>query len=158
MPDDATPLTTASQPTPAWLATATGPDATTLRLAVDHINANAHLPIELADIAAACHCGPRYLQLAFRRTAGTTPWAYVRSVRLARARRDLLRGSADHHKVPAIALRWGYTNPSRFSAEYRAAYGVTPGTTLRRPPTRSRPQPARSPTPPDLPTHARLFG
>ena len=101
--------------------------------AVAFIEANAHRPIGLTDIAAACHRGPRSLQLAFRRGANTTPWTYVRAVRLARAHRDLLLGSPEEDTVVAVAVRWGFTNRSRFSAEYRAAYGEPPGATLRAP-------------------------
>lgn len=118
---------------PAWLAMSTGPEAGVLQLAVDYIQANAHRPIGLADIAAASNRGPRALQLAFRRAADTTPWAYVRSVRLARAHRDLVRADSRRETVLSVARRWGFTNRSRFSAEYRTAYGEPPGATLRRP-------------------------
>lgn len=102
-----------------------------LRQAMRFIEENAHRPIGIADIAAACDRGPRALQLAFRREAGTTPWAHVRSVRLSRARQDLLTGDPSTETVFAVAHRWGFTNRSRFSAEYRAAYGEAPGATLR---------------------------
>jgi transcriptional regulator GlxA family with amidase domain len=118
---------------PAWLEGTDGTQAAVLRQAVVFIEENAHRAIGITDIAAACHRGPRALQLAFRHCADTTPWAYVRSVRLARARRDLLRGDPRRETVFAVARRWGFTNRSRFSAEYRAAYGEAPGTTLRRP-------------------------
>lgn len=133
MPHGMTQVASASHLKPAWLATSTGPEAHVLQLAVDFIEANAHRPIGLADIAAACNRGPRALQLAFRRAADTTPWAYVRSVRLARAHRDLVRADPRRETVLSIALRWGFTNRSRFSAEYRAAYSEAPGATLRRP-------------------------
>jgi len=133
MPHGMTQLASASHLEPAWLSTSTGPESGVLRKAVDYIDANAHRPIGLADIAAACNRGPRALQLAFRRTADTTPWAYVRSVRMVRARRDLVRADPRRETVLSVALRWGFTNRSRFSAEYRAAYGEAPGATLRRP-------------------------
>jgi transcriptional regulator GlxA family with amidase domain len=110
-----------------------GAQAEVLRQAVQYIEENAHRAIGIADIASACHRGPRALQLAFRRGADTTPWAYVRSVRLNRARWDLLRGDPGSETVFAVANRWGFTNRSRFSAEYRAVYGEAPGATLRRP-------------------------
>ena len=34
--------------------------------------------------------------------------------------------------VTAVAYRWGFPSPSRFTAYYRQAYGVTPNQTLRR--------------------------
>ena len=118
---------------PAWLEASNGTQAAVLRQAVTFIEENAHRAIGIADIAAACHRGPRALQLAFRRGANTTPWAYVRAVRLARARRDLEDGDPRTETVFAVAHRWGFTNRSRFSAEYRRTYGEAPGATLRRP-------------------------
>jgi AraC-like DNA-binding protein len=32
--------------------------------------------------------------------------------------------------VTSIAARWGFYSPSRFAAQYRKAYGVTPRHTL----------------------------
>lgn len=118
---------------PARLELSEGAQAAVLRQAMQFIEENVHRAIGITDIAAACHRGPRALQLAFRRGANTTPWAYVRAVRLSRARWDLLRGDTRSDRVSSVAHRWGFTNRSRFSAEYRAAYGESPGSTLRRP-------------------------
>jgi AraC-like DNA-binding protein len=107
-------------------------DALVIRRAVQYVQLSADRPIGISDIAAASGVGPRALQLAFRRYADTTPWAYVRSVRLDRAHRDLEAADAGRDTVLAIALRWGFSNRSRFSAEYRAVYGETPAATLRR--------------------------
>jgi transcriptional regulator GlxA family with amidase domain len=106
-------------------------EAAVLRRAVQYVKLCAHRPIGIGDIAAAAGVGPRALQLAFRRYADTTPWAYVRSVRLDRAHHDLEAADPRRDTVLAIALRWGFSNRSRFSAEYRAAYGETPAATLR---------------------------
>lgn len=106
-------------------------DVDVLRRAVRFVDLSADRPIGITDIAAASGVGPRALQLAFRRYADTTPWSYVRSVRLHRAHRDLQAADAGRDTVLAIALRWGFTNRSRFAAEYRAAYGETPAVTLR---------------------------
>lgn len=107
-------------------------DADVLRRAVQFVDVSADRPIGITDIAAASGVGPRALQLAFRRHADTTPWSYVRSVRLDRAHRDLQAADPARDTVLAIALRWGFSNRSRFAAEYRAAYGETPAVTLRR--------------------------
>lgn len=105
--------------------------ASVLRRAVRFVEQSAHQPIGLPDIAAAAGVGPRALQLAFRRYADTTPWAYVRSVRLDRAHHDLRAADPRRETVVGIAARWGFSNRSRFAAEYRAVYGETPATTLR---------------------------
>ncbi|POX37719.1 AraC family transcriptional regulator [Streptomyces sp. Ru73] len=104
----------------------------TLRRAITFIEGNAHRDISLADIAASIPVTPRALQYAFRRHAGTTPLGYLRSVRLAHAHTDL-KAAAPHEgaTVTAIAMRWGFTHPGRFSALYKSAYGLPPSATLR---------------------------
>jgi AraC-like DNA-binding protein len=103
----------------------------TLRRAVAFIDENAHRDITPADIAAACFVTIRAVQVAFRRHLDTTPTDYLRRVRLDRAHRDLLAADPSHETLTAVALRWGFPSPSRFTAAYRRAYGVTPSRTLR---------------------------
>jgi AraC-like DNA-binding protein len=112
-----------------------GPGAVTpaaVRRAVAYIEANAHLPLQLGEIAAAAGTGARALQYGFRRHLGTTPVQYLSRVRLELARQELQ--SADPARgdtVKAVATRWGFANTGRFAAAYRAAYGVLPSDTLR---------------------------
>jgi len=104
----------------------------TVRRAVTHIDAHAHLPLQLSEIAAAAGTSARALQYGFRRHLGTTPLGYLRQVRLELARRDLQRADPTRgDTVAAIATRWGFASSHRFARAYRAAYGVAPGHTLR---------------------------
>jgi len=104
-----------------------------VRRALAYIDAHADLDLTPAQIAAAAHVSIRSLQLAFRRHLDTTPTAYLREVRLARARKDLAAARAgDGASVADIALRWGFAHQGRFGQSYRMTYGETPGTTLRR--------------------------
>lgn len=103
-----------------------------LRRAIRFIDENAHLDISAAQIAAAAHVTIRTLQVAFRRHLDTTPMAYLRRVRLDHAHRDLLLADPATATVSAVAARWGIMGHSRFTSLYRAAYGVTPSSTLRR--------------------------
>ncbi|MFG1663992.1 helix-turn-helix transcriptional regulator [Streptomyces sp. Y7] len=104
----------------------------TLRRAIAYIEDHADQPITVADIAAATHVTVRTLQYAFRRRLDTTPLGYVRRVRLAHAHRDLLAARpGDDSTVGAIAARWGFPHPGRFSALYRDMYGTSPSRTLR---------------------------
>jgi AraC-like DNA-binding protein len=103
-----------------------------VRRAIAHIDARAGAPVTLTEIADAVGLSPRALQEAFRRHLDTTPMAYLRRARLERAHRDLRTADpAGATTVAAIARRWGYTNPGRFSVDYRAAYGQPPSHTLR---------------------------
>ena len=106
-------------------------DATpTLRRAIAFIEARAGDDIGLTDIAGAACVTARAVQIAFRRHLDTTPMAYLRRVRLDQAREEL-RAAEPGATVTIIAARWGFASPSRFTVDYRAAYGELPSHTLR---------------------------
>lgn len=116
-----------SAPDPGWAEPAT------VRRAVEFMDANAGRDIDVAQIAEAARIGARGLQSAFRRHRGQTPLEYLRRVRMTGAHRDLESADpADGATVSAIAARWGFTHPGRFSVEYRRAYGHSPSHALRR--------------------------
>jgi AraC-like DNA-binding protein len=105
----------------------------TLRRAVAFIDANPDRDISLIDIARAAYATPRTVQLAFRRHLDTTPTVYLRKVRLQHAHQQLVDATPDDGlTVTRIALDWGFANPGRFAAHYRAAYGQSPSETLNR--------------------------
>ncbi|QSR28494.1 AraC family transcriptional regulator [Nocardioides aromaticivorans] len=101
-----------------------------LRRAVAFIEDNADLDITPAQVAGWAHVSVRSLQLAFRRHLDTTPMAYLREVRMARVRRELVEGDGSVG-VAEIATRWGFLHQGHFGQAYRRAYGETPGATLR---------------------------
>jgi transcriptional regulator GlxA family with amidase domain len=105
---------------------------TTLSRAVAFIEANADIDISIVDVARAAYASTRAVQLAFRRHLDTTPMTYLRQVRLQYAHEQL--GAAnpqDGTTVGQVAARWGFADPSRFTARYRTAYGQRPSDTLR---------------------------
>lgn len=106
----------------------------TVERAVAFIEERTRDDINVADIAAAAFVTIRAVQLAFRRYLGTTPLGYLRQVRLERAHGQLLSADPRRTTVTAVAADWRFTNPSRFTAYYRAVYGVPPSATLRQHP------------------------
>jgi AraC-like DNA-binding protein len=102
-----------------------------LRRARSFIDANADLPLTLADIAAAARVTVRAVQLAFRRNLDMTPTAYLRAVRLEAARADLAAGGPGV-TVAGVAARWGYASPRRFAVRYAERFGELPSATLGR--------------------------
>lgn len=103
-----------------------------MRRATTYIDEHLDTDVTVADIAAAAGLSPRGLAAAFHRTLGISPTAYLRAGRLAAAHRDLLAGDPGRGvTVTAIAHRWGFNNPGRFAAVYRAQFGATPAATLR---------------------------
>jgi AraC-like DNA-binding protein len=104
-----------------------------VRRAMEFMDANAHRTIGPEDTAAAARVGVRALQAAFRRHRDESPTDYLRGVRMERAHAELVAGDPTRgDRVGAIAARWGFGNPGRFSVLYRRAYGRSPGETLRR--------------------------
>jgi AraC-like DNA-binding protein len=104
----------------------------TVRAAQAYIEANAHQPLTVADIAKAGGVGVRGLQLGFQRALDMSPMQYLRRVRLQRAHRELRMADQTTTNVRDVATRWGFRHHGRFAAEYRERYGVTPAETLRR--------------------------
>jgi AraC-like DNA-binding protein len=96
----------------------------TVRRALTYIEENAHRPITVDDVAAACFISTRGLQYAFRRALDTTPAACLRRARLDGAHAELVSGTAA--SVVDVARRWGFSHPSRFAATYRLVYGSAP--------------------------------
>ncbi|BCJ39410.1 hypothetical protein GCM10010168_63420 [Actinoplanes ianthinogenes] len=99
-----------------------------VRRAVEFMETHADQPLTVTRIATVAGTGPRSLQEAFRRHLGSTPLSHLRRIRLDRAHQELLAGG---DTVERIARRWGFADPGRFAGYYRAAYGRTPGRTLR---------------------------
>lgn len=115
-------------PLPAVL---TNPRNSRIRAAVEYMHLNSHLPITSTDIAKVADLSLRGLQSAFATQLGTTPTAYLRDIRLDRARADLLHLGPDETTVADVAERWGFAHSGRFSAAYGTRFGELPSETLR---------------------------
>lgn len=103
-----------------------------LEQAIDFIQHNAARDIGVGDVAAAVYLTPRTVQYMFRKHLGTTPTAYLRDIRLNRARQELIAGDRTATTVAAVAVRWHFAHTGRFAVLYRDAYGESPHETLRR--------------------------
>jgi AraC-like DNA-binding protein len=101
-----------------------------VRVAVEIIEAEAHLPLTLSVLAARTYVSVRGLQAAFRRHLDTSPMAYLRDVRLRRAHEALQRSDPASDTVASVASAWGFTNFGRFAAAHVARYGESPVVTL----------------------------
>jgi transcriptional regulator GlxA family with amidase domain len=101
-----------------------------MRQAMDAMQEHPEYPYTLTDLADITGVSTRSLQAGFRRYLGSTPMAYLRQVRLARAHDDLRAADPSQRTVAEIAYRWGFTHLGRFAAVYRARYGQPPSWTL----------------------------
>lgn len=108
------------------------PHPALLDQALDFIQHNAACDIGVGDVAAAVYLTPRTVQYMFRKHLDTTPTAYLRDVRMKRARQELIASDRSITTVAAVAARWGFAHTGRFAVVYRDAYGESPHETLRR--------------------------
>jgi AraC-like DNA-binding protein len=80
-------------------------------------------PITIRLICKTIGMNDFKLKKGFRELLGTTVFQFVREQRLAKAHQLLL--SSDMN-ITEVALAVGYLNPSRFTAVFKARYGITP--------------------------------
>jgi AraC family ethanolamine operon transcriptional activator len=106
---------------------------TLARRAAAWLRLRAHLsnPPTIADLCAALPADARRVHEAFRAHIGTTPKAYLKTLRLHAVRRDLLSARHGVH-ITDVALEWGFGHFGWFSQDYRRLFGETPSQTLRR--------------------------
>lgn len=98
---------------------------------LDFIDAQVSADISVLDVAAAAGLSLRGVQALFQRHAGTSITRFVRHRRLAFAR-AMLESPRAPETVMAVSVAAGFNQLSYFNRSYRAAFGETPGETLRR--------------------------
>ena len=103
--------------------------------AEQYLIANVKEPVTLADLCEAARANERTLLLGFHEVFGTTPKAFLKSLRLNRVRQDLQKAPPGK-TITDVALRWGFTHLSRFAADYRRMFDEFPHETLRNRPKR----------------------
>jgi AraC-like DNA-binding protein len=82
-------------------------------------------PLNLRALAREAHVSPRHFSRSFRRVFGETPYQYLLSRRLERAR-HLLRTT--ELPVADICLEVGFTSVGSFTTTFRRQTGVSPTT------------------------------
>ena len=102
-----------------------------VRQVEEYIYAHSDEAIALTDLADLTGVSVRSIHNAFRSFRGYSPIAFLKSVRVARARERLLT-AGPQDTVTSIALECGFAHLGRFSADYRRRYGEAPRETLGR--------------------------
>jgi AraC-like DNA-binding protein len=92
---------------------------------------NAAEAVTIEMVAQAAGCSVRALQLAFRQFRNITPMEALRRIRLEQARDEIAR-SGGSRSVMEVAAKFGFTNPGRFSEQYKRTFGELPSDALRR--------------------------
>lgn len=90
-----------------------------IQVLADHIED----PLNIADVAKAVGVSVRKLERMFRKTTGTSPLAYYKSMRMHKAR-QLLLYSKD--TIVQISVAVGYSSMAVFSKNYIDVFGLHP--------------------------------
>jgi transcriptional regulator GlxA family with amidase domain len=107
------------------------PRAHRLRPVIEFMERNAGAPLSPHTLARAGYMSVRTLHTTFHNELGTSAMAYLRAIRLDGVRSELLR-VGPRRRVTEVAMRWGFSHPSRFAQQYRDRFGELPSQTLRR--------------------------
>jgi len=101
-----------------------------VRIAEHYAELRCESEIAVEDMARAAAVSVSTLTRMFLKFRGMSPSAFIKRTKLAHARQLLESGAAS--TVIGVALRCGFTNPSRFANDYREAFDESPTETLRR--------------------------
>jgi len=96
------------------------------------IQAQPDRDLSTAEICAALDVSERLLRRVCAQHLGMGPIAYDHLRRMSLVRRTLRRSDGGEASVCAVALRYGFRTLGRFTVNYRAVFGESPHTTLRR--------------------------
>jgi len=98
--------------------------------AIEYIHENTKKTLTIKSLVRQLETTTRTLHFGFIETFGMSPIAYIRNLRLASARRDLINKTWP--TVTETAMFWNFHHLGRFSMAYQLAYGETPSETARR--------------------------
>ncbi|MBV1790742.1 AraC family transcriptional regulator [Marinobacterium sp. D7] len=108
-----------------------GPHHRHIELIRDHVMDNLTTDIPVDQLASICRISRKSLYNLFERETGLTPSAYIRQLKLETVHSELSNNRRVRN-VTEVALKYGFTNLGRFSAQYREHIGELPSETLRR--------------------------
>ncbi|HKD60579.1 MAG TPA: helix-turn-helix transcriptional regulator [Terracidiphilus sp.] len=98
----------------------------------DYVDAAGDRPVHISELCRALKVSRRSLHRAFADTLGVGPGAYLRRRRLSAIRSVLSRSDPATVSIGDVAFEYGFPEPGRFSAYYRAHFGEAPSDTFSR--------------------------
>ena len=102
-----------------------------VRRVEEYIELHADRPLRIEDMAAVAGVSERTLYGGFRTWRGLSPKAYLKAIRLDRARTELLGVDARALSVADIARSCGFRHLGNFARDYRVRFGERPSETRR---------------------------
>ena len=100
----------------------------------DYLESHLGNTVRIDELCSAVGTNLHTLERAFLEVHGISPKKFLTLRRLARARKDLMRGGPQAGSVTDIAMKWWFFHLSRFAAEYKAVFQESPSETLSRAP------------------------
>jgi AraC family transcriptional regulator len=94
------------------------------RAAIEHINANLASKLSLAAIAKVVSLSKGHFSRAFKISHGVTPWAYIITVRVERAK-SMIR--ATREPLSQISSACGFADQAHLCRAFRRWVGASPG-------------------------------
>jgi len=88
-------------------------------------------PVSLEDLAQTAGVSSRSLQYGFKKAYGVSPMQYLKDIRLAQVRSELLQAHSGM-SVTSAAMACGFKQLGWFASQYKEKYGEAPSETLRR--------------------------
>lgn len=86
--------------------------------------------ISIDDLVCHCNVSRKSIYNLFKNELGITPSIYIRQLKLECLHNDLIQDKG-FNNITDIALKYGFTNPGRFSSHYREYFGELPSETIR---------------------------
>jgi AraC family ethanolamine operon transcriptional activator len=111
-----------------------GPRNTGARLVSEtenYVDAADGRPVHISEICSTLKVSRRSLHRAFAGSLGVGPVAYLRRRRLSAIRSVLNRSDPATISIGDLAFEYGFPEPGRFAAYYRAHFGERPSDTCR---------------------------
>lgn len=96
-----------------------------VRRVEEYLEENLARPFDIDGIVACTGASARSIYRAFHKARGYSPFEFVRRERLLRAR-ELLRGDTGTLTITSVAYACGFSDASRFSKDFAAAFGEPP--------------------------------
>lgn len=118
---------------PADVGTAAARRHQDIMVRFEHLlQAEPHRNMGMAEISAALGVSERLLRIVCGNHLGMSGKRYLRLRRMSLVRRALRHGNGQAAGVSGVARDYGFADPGRFAVEYRALFGESPSTTMRR--------------------------
>ncbi|POX55592.1 AraC family transcriptional regulator [Streptomyces sp. Ru71] len=115
----------------AWHAGRVTPeDLARLRRARDRMDREYAEPLDIATLARTALMSPGHFQRSFREAYGETPYGYLMTLRVERAKALLRRGDLS---VTEVCFAVGCTSLGSFSSRFTQLVGMTPSAYRARP-------------------------